>query len=87
MRVALPSETANSVLATPEFQTQWPALLKRIGALATSPREGGRLQHVLIDVELSQITPIAEAVFRLTGVKPEFLPEIETPPHYGWRGY
>ena len=86
MRVALPPETASAVLAAPDFEAQWRALLKRIGALATYPREQGRLQHVLIDADLSQITPIAEAVFRLMGVKPEFLPEIVPPPYYGWRG-
>ena len=86
MRVALPPETASAVLAAPDFEAQWRALLKRIGALATYPREQGRLQHVLIDADLSQITPIAEAVFSLMGVKPEFLPEIVPPPYYGWRG-
>ncbi len=62
-------------------------MLKRIGALAAYPREQGRLQYVLIEAEPSQITPIAEAVFRLAGVKPEFLPEIVPPPYYGWRSY
>ena len=52
----------------------------------TIRKEQGRLQHVLLDPDPSQITPIAEAVFRLVGVKPEFLPEIVPPPYYGWRG-
>jgi hypothetical protein len=42
---------------------------------------------VLVDVAPSQITPIAESVFRLVGVKPEFLPEIVPPPYYGLRSY
>jgi len=86
MRVVLPAETANLVLAAPDFEAQWRALLKRIGALASYPREQGRIQHVLVEADLRQITPIAEAVFRLMGVKPEFLPEIVPPPYYGWRG-
>jgi hypothetical protein len=87
MRVVLPAETANLILGAPDFEAQWRALLKRIGALACYPREQGRIQHVLVEADLRQITPIAEAVFRLTGVKPEFLPEIVPPPYYGWRGY
>jgi len=31
--------------------------------------------------------PYAEAVFRLMGVKPEFLPEIVPQPYYGLRNY
>jgi hypothetical protein len=87
MKVDLPVATANSVLATPDFQAQWQALLKRIGALANYPKEQGRLQYVLIEAEPRQITPIAEAVFRLMGVKPEFLPEIVPQPYYGLRNY
>ena len=78
---------ASPVLAAPDFEGQWRALLKRIGALAAYPREQGRLQYVLIEAEPNQITPIAEAVFRLVGVKPEFLPEIVPPPYYGFRAY
>jgi len=85
IRVVLPP--ASPVLAAPDFEGQWRALLKRIGALAAYPREQGRLQYVLIEAEPNQITPIAEAVFRLVGVKPEFLPEIVPPPHYGLRNY
>ena len=87
MRVVLPAATVNPVLGAPDFETQWRALLKRIGALATYPREQGRIQHVLVEADLSQITPIAEAVFRLMGVKPEFLPEIVPQPYYGLRNY
>jgi hypothetical protein len=76
-----------AILAAPDFEAQWRALLKRIGALAAYPKEEGRMQYVLIEVDPSQITPIAEAVFRLVGVKPEFLPEIVPQPYYGWRGY
>jgi len=83
VRVVIPPE----VLAAPDSLVQWRALLKSIGALASYPREEGRLQHVLVDVAPSQITPIAEAVFRLVGVKPEFLPEIVPPPYYGLRSY
>ena len=84
MRIVLPADAP--LLSTPELEAQWRALLKRIGALASYPRDQGRLQHVLLDLEPAQITPIAEAVYRLAGVKPEFLPEIAPPPHYGLRG-
>ena len=85
MRVVLPAQAP--VLAAPDFEMQWRALLKRIGALASYPREQGRIQHVLIEADPGQITPIAEAVFCLVGVKPEFLPEIVPPPYYGLRSY
>jgi len=87
MKIILPAATVNPVLAAPDFEAQWRALLKRIGALAAYPREEGRMQYVLVEADLSQITPIAEAVFRLVGVKPEFLPEIVPQPYYGFRGY
>lgn len=83
MRVAIPP----AVLAAPGTGAQWGTLLKRIGALASHPREEGRIQQVLLDIEPGQITPIAEQVFRLVGVKPEFLPEITPPPYYGMRNY
>jgi len=82
MRVVIPAE----VLAAPGSAGQWQALLKSIGALASQPREQGRLQQVLLDIEPHQITPVAEAVFRLVGVKPEFLPQIAPPPYYGVGG-
>ena len=87
MKVVLPAATANPVLAGPGFEAQWRALLKHIGALASYPKEQGRLQYVLIEADPAQITPIAEAVFRLVGVKPEFLPEIVPQPYYGLRNY
>ena len=87
MRIAIPAEAANPFLAAPDFEVQWRALLKRIGALASYPKEQGRLQHVLLDIDAGQIMPIAEAVYRFVGVKPEFLPEIAPPPHYGVRNY
>ena len=85
MRVVFPA--ANPALSGPDFEAQWRALLKRIGALAAHAREQGRVQYVLVDPDPSQITPIAEAVFRLAGVKPEFLPEVASPPTYGLRNY
>ncbi|HEY1878065.1 MAG TPA: hypothetical protein VGG66_11370 [Rhizomicrobium sp.] len=87
MRIIIPAATVNPALAEPDFDTQWRALLKRIGALATYPREEGRIQYVMVEADLSQITPIAESVFRLVGVKPEFLPEIVPQPYYGLRNY
>ena len=87
MRIVIPAATGNPFLIAPDFEAQWQALLKRIGALASYPREQGRIQHVLVQADPSQITPIAEAVFRLVGVKPEFLPEIVPKPYYGLRNH
>jgi hypothetical protein len=77
MRIVLPAPPA------PDFELQWQLLLKRIGALSADAREQGRLHFVMLDIEPGQITPIAEAVFRLAGVKPDFLPQIAPPPYYG----
>ena len=82
MRVTLPATAP-----APDFPAQWQALLKRIGALSADAREQGRLHFVMLDIEPGQITPIAESVFRLAGVKPDFLPQIAPPPYYGVRNY
>ena len=82
MRVTLPTDSMPA-----DFPVQWQALLKRIGALSADAREQGRLQFVLLDIEPAQIMPIAEAVFRLAGAKPDFLPQIAPPPYYGVRNY
>jgi hypothetical protein len=87
IRILLPAATVNPALAESDFETQWRDLLKRIGALAVYPKEQGSIQYVLVEADLSQITPMAEAVFRLVGVKPEFLPEIVPQPYYGLRSY
>ena len=84
MRVTLP---ADPTLIPADFPAQWRALLKRIGALSADAREQGRLQFVLLDIEPAQITSVAEAVFRLAGAKPDFLPQIAPPPDYGVRNY
>ena len=81
MRVVLPAAPA------PDFELQWQLLLKRIGALSADARDNGRLHFVMLDLEPAQITPTAEAVFRLAGVKPEFLPQIAPPPYYGVQNY
>ena len=83
MKVVL--HAGSPVFVASDFEAQWQTLLKRIGALAAYPKEQGRLQYVLIQADPKQITPIAEAVFRFVGVKPEFLPEIVPPPYYGLR--
>jgi hypothetical protein len=88
MRLALPAtppDGQKNESATPDFRAQWQALIERIGALRDDAR--GDLHYVMLDIEPDRITPIAEAVFRLTGVKPEFLPEIVPPPYYGARNY
>jgi hypothetical protein len=81
MRVALPAPPAS------DFELQWQLLLRRIGARGAEVREQGRLHFAMLDIEPGQITPTAEAVFRLSGVKPEFLPQITPEPYYGVRNY
>jgi hypothetical protein len=85
MRVCLPSATENTALSAPDFELKWQLMLKRIGALSVDAREQGRMHFVLLDIAPAQITPAAEAVFRLTGVKPDFLPQIVPPPYFGVR--
>jgi len=87
IHIVLPVAATNPALAKQDFDAQWRALLKRIGALAVYPREQERSWYVLVDIDPAQITPIGEAVFRLLGVKPEFLPEIVPQPYYGLRNY
>ena len=84
MRVSFPP-TKSPALAATDFDLKWQLMLKRIGALNADVREQGRLHFVMLDIEPSQITPIAEAVFRLAGVKPDFLPQIVPQPYYGIR--
>ena len=79
--------TLATTAPAPDFPAQWQALLKRIGALSADAREQGRLHFVMLDIEPGQITPIAASVFRLAGVKPDFLPQIAPPPYYGIRNY
>ena len=81
MRIALAAPPA------PDFVPQWQSLLGRIGALSANAREQGRLHFVLLDIEPERITPIAEAVFRLTGAKPDFLPQVAQQPQYGVKNY
>lgn len=85
MRVTLPPATENPALSAPDFPMKWQAMLRQIGALNADAREGGRLHFVLLDIPPARITPVAEAVFRLAGVKPDFLPQIVPPPYYGVR--
>jgi len=85
MRVTLPPATENPALVAPDFTLKWQLLLIRIGALSADTREQGRLHFVMLDIEPGQITAIAEAVFRLAGVKPDFLPQIVPPPYFGLR--
>ena len=84
MRVTFPPAKSTASSA-PDFDLKWQLMLKRIGALNADVREQGRLHFVMLDIEPGQITPIAEVVFRLAGVKPDFLPQIVPQPHYGIR--
>ena len=54
MRVIIPAE----VLAAPDALVQWRALLKSIGALASHPREEGRIQPMRVSALACSISDI-----------------------------
>jgi len=86
MKISIP-ETAAA--GGPQFEERLKSLFSSIGALASYSNtvEGRRLDYVLVDIEPARITATAEPVFRLLGVKPEFLPEVVPQPYYGRTGY
>ena len=83
MKIAMPDT------ADPGLGEKLQAVFARIGATANYTRieDGRRVDYVLVDIEPERITAAAEPVFRLLGVKPEFLPEIVPRPYYGRSGY
>lgn len=89
MKISIPAPAENAVVGDPEFEVKLKALFTSIGALATysNSADGRRIEYVLVDVEPARITATAEPVFRLLGVKPEFLPEVVPTPYYGRTGY
>lgn len=86
MKIPIPEDVTADNL---QFEENLKLLISSIGALATYSNtiEGRRLEYVLVDIAPAQITATAEPVFRLLGVKPEFLPEIVPQPYYGRSGY
>jgi len=89
MKIPLPTPAENPMASAPDFGEQLAGLFARVRAHATysSVTEGRRYQYVLIEVEPESMTTAAEQVFRLLGVKPEFLPEVSPKPYYGRVGY
>lgn len=89
MKIPIPTAEENPLAGSPEFDDMLKRLLLQIGTKATYSQviSNRRYVYSLIDVEIEQITPTAEPVFRLLGVKPEFLPEVAPKPYYGRTGY
>jgi hypothetical protein len=89
MKVEIPTAAENALAGDPKFNEKLQDLFLRLGAQATYTRTQGerRVDYVLVDIAAAQITAVAEPVFRLLKVKPEFLPEIVPQPYFGRAGY
>ena len=90
MKIAIPTAAENAVVSDPKFNEELRALFLKLGAEATysNTLDGRRFDYVLVDLEdVTQITAVAEPVFRFLKVKPEFLPEVAPKPYYGRAGY
>jgi hypothetical protein len=89
MKIPIPTVAENPITGTPQFDTALRDTFQRIGAKAVYSRaeEGRRVDYVLVDIAPERIAATAEPVFRLVGVKPEFLPEVVPAPYYGRSGY
>jgi hypothetical protein len=89
MKIPIPTAAENPAVAEPQFQDRLRALFSGIGAQATysSSVDGRRIEYVLVDIDVEQITATAEPVFHFLGVRPEFLPEVVPKPYYGRTGY
>jgi hypothetical protein len=90
MKIAIPTTTENAAVSNPKFNEELRALFLKLGAQATysNTLDGRRFDYVLVDLDdVTQITAVAEPVFRFLKVKPEFLPEVTPQPYYGRVGY
>jgi hypothetical protein len=90
MKIAIPTATENAVVSDPKFNEALRALFLKLGAEATYSNmlNGQRIEYVLVNLDdVTQITAVAEPVFRFLKVKPEFLPEVAPKPYYGRTGY
>jgi hypothetical protein len=90
MKIAIPTAPENAVVSDPKFNEKLRSLFLKLGAEATysTTLDGRRFDYVLVDIpDVTQITAVAEPVFRFLKVKPEFLPEVTPKPYYGRVGY
>ena len=79
LKVPLPTQSENPVLADPAFREKLHALFARLGTIRiynSRIEEGRQVEFALFEIaEASQIFAIAEPVSLWLKVKPEFLPE------------
>jgi hypothetical protein len=89
MKIPIPTAAENPIVGEPQFNETLRTLFLQLGAKATysNTLAGRRIEYVLVDIEAAEIANVAEPVFRLLKVKPEFLPEVVPKPYYGRIGY
>ena len=90
MKIAIPTAAENAAVSDPKFNEKLRSLFLKLGAEATysNTLDGRRFDYVLVDLDdVTQMTAVAEPVFRFLKVKPEFLPEVAPQPYYGRVGY
>ena len=84
IKIPIPATAENTVAG--DFDETLKQLFLKIGAQAaySKTEEGRRVDYVLIDIEdVTRITALAEPIFHLLQVRPEFLPEI-APDKFGY---
>jgi hypothetical protein len=89
MKIVLPTQMPNAVVGDHQLEQTLGRLFDEIGVQArySNVVDGRRVEYALVDIPEERITATAEPVFRLLGVKPEFLPEVTPKPYYGRVGY
>ncbi len=90
MKIPMPTAEENPAVNKPDFEPKLRDLFLSLGAEGrySQTLEGRRHEYVLVNLkDISQLTAVAEPVFRLLKVKPEFLPEVVPKPYYGRVGY
>ena len=90
MKIAIPTAAENAAVSDPQFNQKLRSIFLKLGAEATysNTLDGQRFDYVLVDIpDVTQITAVAERVFRFLKVKPKFLPEVAPQPYYGRVGY
>jgi len=89
MKIPLPANTQNALAGDPQLKQKLAHVFHEIGVQARYSNivDGQRIEYALVDIAEERITATAEPVFRLLGVKPEFLPEVTPKSYYGRVGY
>lgn len=85
VKIPVPTAAENPVVRNPGFDDMLRALYLELRAQATysTPRNGSRVDYILIDVEPADMAAIARPIFELLQVKVEFLPEVTPQKSFG----